>query len=177
MRKLYFCAALLFLTACFPTRTAPRIKTYKLQKASKFSKGLPKDTGFIFKDTKEEGAFYAFIQEKFNLDDEEMEHSIAFDLNGKTFLFNFYERERVQETFLLAPMLALALAGVEPDEETFIVSGREKWYVVLLVLDENMKDALHKDHPDREQLLAFFDLLRLEYYDQHHPIEAVFRQE
>ena len=75
---------MLFLTACFPTRTAPKIKTYKLQKASKFSKGLPKDTGFIFKDSKEEGAFYTFIQEKFNLDDEEMEHSIAFDLNGKT---------------------------------------------------------------------------------------------
>lgn len=177
MRKLLSCLALVFLTACFPTKTAPEIKTYKLQKASKFSSGLPKDMGFIFKDYKEEGAFYAFVQEKFSLDSEQMDESIAFDLNGKTFLFNFYERERVQETFMLAPMLALALAGAEPEDEDFIVSGREKWYVVLLVLDENMKDALEKDHPDRQQLVAFLDLLRLEYYDQYHPMEAVFQQE
>ncbi len=175
MKKLFYLGLLLTLTSCFPTKTAPKINTYKLQKAKRFHSSLPKDVAFIFQDKKDEGAFYQFLQSKYNLDDEQMNDAIPFVVDDKTYFFNFYERDRTSEAFLLGAMLAVAIAGGDPSGGDYTLSGSQKWYIALLVFDEEEKDALNEEHPHRKRVVAYLDLLRREYYGLYSPIEQEFR--
>lgn len=175
MKKLFYWGLLLTLTSCFPTKTAPKIKTYKLQKAKRLNSSLPKDVAFIFQDKKDEGTFYQFLQSKYSLDEEQMNDAIPFVVDNRTYFFNFYERDRTSEAFLLGAMLAVAVAGGDPSGADYTVSGSQKWYIALLVFDEEEKDALDEEHPHRKRIIAYLDLLRREYYGLYSPIEQEFR--
>lgn len=168
--------SVLLLTSCFPTRTAPNISTYKLQQANRFKKGLPKETGFIFEDRKKEGAFFGFLKDKFDLSDDQMNYSIPIEVQGREYLLNFHEMDRTSEVYMLG--LAILDAAVSDEEilEDYSASGSPKWYVVLMVLDTDLKDALDKEYPHQKGVRAYLDLLRREYYGLYSPEEELFRQ-
>ena len=176
MKRVLLALSLLLCTSCFPTRTAPNISTYKLQQANRFKKGLPKETGFIFEDRKEEGAFFGFLKDKFALTDDEMDYAIPIQIEERNYLLNFHEMDRTSEVFMLG--LAILDAAVSDEEilDDYSASGSPKWYIVLMVLDTDLKDALDKEYPHQKEVRAYLDLLRREYYGLYSPEEELFRQ-
>ena len=66
MKKLTMLLLAFATLSCIPVKIAPRFKNedYKIMQAKKFQRKMPRETSFIFKDPKDAGEFYNYINKK-----------------------------------------------------------------------------------------------------------------
>jgi len=170
--------ALFLLTSCIPLRIAPNIKDDKIQLAKRFKRSLPKQYAFIFNDPKDADDFYYFVNAKYHLNHEAVEDNIPFKVDGKEFLFSFYEVERVTSTINLLPMFIDVALGTNDNDLIFqdLYSSRKgHWYIALTAKDAQMQDCLHPNYPDREMVIKHLRNLRIQYLNTHNYVEAALK--
>ncbi len=95
--KNFFLILLVFaITSCIPVKIAPKFQNqdYKVMKAKKFQRKLPKETSFIFKDPKNADEFYYYINKKFNLNHKDVGFNVPFQIDGETLYLSYHEVER-----------------------------------------------------------------------------------
>ncbi|WP_299311953.1 hypothetical protein [uncultured Aquimarina sp.] len=180
MRALLFITSILFLFyACVPTKIAPNIKEDKVMVAKKFKKGLPKRNSFIFEDPKNANEFYQYINQKFKLNDEDVQWNVPFTVNDAEYYLSFYEVERSTKTINLAPLVidaALEQNDHTPVLEELYTSRSGKWYVVLTINDKDFMDPLKENYPNRDEIVKFLKQLRKEYLSTSHYKSLFFKK-
>lgn len=164
----YLSAFLLFVlfTSCIPVKIAPHIKEDKVVKARKFKKGRSNDYAFVFKDTKDAGAFYDYINTKFERDNEQVDSNVPFLINKKPYFFSFSEIEKTTKTINLLPFFidaALDNKDMDPMFEDSYTSHFGNWYILIQVYDIYDRDCLHPEYPDRIGIVHYLKALRIEY--------------
>ncbi|WP_299440895.1 hypothetical protein [uncultured Aquimarina sp.] len=170
---------LLLFSSCIPTKIAPNIKEDKVMVAKKFKKGLPKRNSFIFEDPKNANEFYQYINNKFKLNDKDVEWNVPFIVNNTEYYLSFHEVERSTNTINLAPMVidaALEQNDHTPILEELHTSRSGKWYVVLTVNDEDFKDCLKENYAKRDEIVVFLRQLRKEYLSTSHYESLLFKK-
>ena len=175
MRRILFYFLLLFLNSCIPLSVAPTISEYKITKAKRFKRDLPKVYGFIIEDRKYADEFYHFINLKYDLGHLNVETNVPFQIDGRFFYLSFFEREKVTRTLNLIPIFVDAkLASDESDPllEEHHSSRIGKWYIIITVADEQMEDALASEYELREKVIQYLKDLKEEYYSTDNYMEA-----
>ncbi|QXP79284.1 MULTISPECIES: hypothetical protein [Winogradskyella] len=99
MKKLLAIAVVFSFTSCIPVKIAPRFKNqdYKIMQAKKFHKDMPRETSFIFKDSKEAEEFYNYINKKHQLNHVDVGYNVPFQLKNETLYLSYHEAERTDE--------------------------------------------------------------------------------
>ncbi|MEN1784683.1 MAG: hypothetical protein AAGF77_06030 [Bacteroidota bacterium] len=153
MKSVVLLVILVAIQSCIPLRVAPNIEDYKLKNGRKFKKGLPKKTVFVFEDPKDAGAFYDYVNTKYQLKDHYVDVEVPFELNGETYYFSFYEVEHIDKHLDLFPLFFdVAVNGVlgNDDFEQYTSSNAQavkrkgNWYIALEVFTRTEKDCLSK---------------------------------
>jgi hypothetical protein len=176
MQKLLVIITIITLfTACLPVKISPKIENYKIVKAHKFSKKLPKTNAFIFKDSKKVGEIYQFIQAKFK-SIKELENYYTFNLNGINYSIKFYEVEKETKTVNLIPVLIDAnreQKGNEPLLEDFYISRKsDNWYIAMTVQNEKSSDCLQKKNVNKKEIEKYLEKLKNEYLSTSNYMET-----
>jgi len=179
-RILLFALCLFILQSCIPLRIAPDIETYKVSKGKKFKRSLPKRQMFIFEDSKKAGAFYSYINTKFQLDDQDVYDDIPFEISGQQYFFSFYEIDIPDKSINLFPVLfsaALnAALSIEDDGDAEPEEIREdNYYIAIEVYNDIEKDCLTPDALSKELVLKYLSDLRSEYLTTSNYNELVFK--
>ncbi len=180
MRSLIFALLSLLAVSCIPIRIAPIIKEDKIMKANKFKRKLPKRYSFIFEDPKEANEFYNYINTKFQLDFQDVDWDVPFELDNIVYYMSFYETEIPNKTLNLIPFLIdakLDNSGIDPIFEDSYVSRHENWFVVITVNNDDSTDCLHPNYENRQKIIAYFKNLRKEYLNTHNYEEVLLKQE
>lgn len=154
------------ITSCVPLSIAPKIETDKVKIAKKFKRDLPKQYAFIFEDPKEADQFYFFINEKFDLNFNNVESNVPFFVDGKEYALTFYEREKVDRTLNLVPLIIdqkLEQEDCDPIFDDLYTFRIGHWYLVLTVMDEAMTDCLSPNYNNRDAVVKYLRDLREEY--------------
>ena len=143
----------LFITSCIPVSLAPDFqkKGYKVKEARRFKRVLPKQQAFIFVDSKEEGEFYSFINNKYELFDIDVDLEVPFRINDQLYYLSFYE---VEKTTSLIDIFAIT------DE---FIHEFGTYYIVITVTDNDEKDCLNPSHINRNMILQYLKDLKQEY--------------
>ncbi len=126
-------------SSCIPYKIAPQIEEYKVVRAKKFYKRLPRDYGFVFEDPKNANEFYSYVNVKYERNHKDVDRNVPFIIDGEEVFFSFHEIERTTETINLAPIFAdviLEEKEFPPIFENVYYFRKGNWYVVLTVLDE-----------------------------------------
>ncbi len=134
--------------------------------AKKFQRKLPRETSFIFKDPKDAGDFYDFINSKYELDHVNVGFNVPFELNGETLYLTYYEIERMDETLNLP--LVFIDATLEQKANTTLfdnnyTSRKGHWYIRLTVYDEDIRNCLLDNHPLKNQVIEYLKTLKSQY--------------
>ncbi len=172
MNRFFITILLVTIVSCIPYKIAPKFKNedYKVMKAKKFQRKLPKETSFIFKDPKEADEFYNYINKKFNLNHKDVGFNTPFQLNGKTYYLSYSEVERTDETanigLVLTDLVLDEKVGVRVFEDNYS-SRKGHWYLLLTVYDEDIKNCLIEKHPDRSMIIKYLKALKKEYLTTH----------
>lgn len=167
MKLLALLLILFFITSCIPLRTAPKIDTDKVKIARKFKKDLPNQYAFVFEDPKEADEFYYFINAKFDLNFDLVESNVPFFVNDKEYALTFYEREKVDKTLNLLPMVLDAALNSDDDDNSIFEDSYSSrvghWYLILTVSDDQMKDCLSPNYQHRDAVVKYLRTLKEEY--------------
>lgn len=172
-----FLVFFILIYSCIPIRLAPTIESYRIVKAKRFKRDLPRSYGFVFEDPKDADEFYNFINMKFDLGHIDVEFNVPFTIDTNTYYLSFYERERVTKTFNLLPVLVDAKIesnGYDPILETLHTSRNGYWYLILIVLDSEMNDGLSPDYGNRDAILHYLRNLQEEYLTTQNYLESYF---
>lgn len=174
---------LLFLVlscfSCIPLRIAPTIKTDKVMVAKKFKRKLPKQHAFIFEDPKDANEFYNYVNIKYELNHENVEWNVPFEIDKKLFYFSFYEVEIPNKTLNFLPIFidgALESKDHDPIFEDSYITRTGNWYVAITTSDYTLKDCLKSDYIYREAILKYLRDLRTEYLNTSNYLEALLRK-
>ena len=140
-------------TSCIPVSLAPDFQKegYKVKEAKRFKRKLPKQQAFIFVDPKDEGAFYDFINTKYELNDFEVNFEVPFRLAGQLHYLSFYEVEK--------STTAIDIFGITDE----LVHESGTYYIVLTVIDNDAKDCLSNSHPMNAMIMQYLKELKQEY--------------
>lgn len=169
----------MLIVSCIPLRIAPHIKTDKVMMAKKFKRKLPKQNAFIFEDPKDANEFYHYINTKYELNHQNVEFNVPFEVNGKPFYFSFHEVEIPDKTLNIFPFFVDAVLhnqDMEPMFEDVYMSRTGNWYLVITVTDEGFNDVLAKDCPEKQDVVDYLKALRVEYLNTHNYLEALFKK-
>lgn len=175
MKKISLYLLFLLVYSCIPYKIAPKIEGEKIIKAKKFKKDLPNYYGFIFEDTKNANEFYNFINTKYNLKKQNVESNVPIIINNKKYYLSFYERERTTSTLNLLPLAIDTHRNSNnknPMLEDLYTSRRGFWYLILTVIDNDIKDCLNPNYPNYEEIISHLKKLKKEYYSTNNYIEA-----
>jgi hypothetical protein len=165
--------------SCIPLRIAPTIKTDKVMVAKKFKRKLPKLYAFIFEDPKEANEFYNYVNIKYELNHENVEWNVPFEISEKLFYFSFYEVEIPNKTLNLLPIFidgALESKDYNPIFEESYISRTGHWYLAITVSDYTFKDCLKPDYIYREAILKYLSDLRIAYLKTSNYLETLLRK-
>lgn len=177
MKKLLLVYLSLCSFSCIPLRIAPNIESDKVMVAKKFKRKLPKLHAFIFEDPKDANEFYNYVNIKYELDHQNVEWNVPFEIDEKSFYFSFYEVEIQDKTLNLLPFLIdSALETEEPVLDGAYVSRKGNWYLALTVTDYDGNDCLKFNYTHREKILKFLRALQEEYLNTSNYLEALFRK-
>jgi len=168
MKKLIILILTIATTSCIPVKIAPKFKNqdYKVMVAKKFQRKMPRETAFIFKDSKDADEFYHYINKKYQLNNVDVGFNVPFQLDGKTFYLTYREAERTDETANL--LFALIDAKRESNGnsrlfENAYTSRKGHWYILITVYDDDIKNCLLDDYPKRAKILEYLKDLKQEY--------------
>ena len=176
-----FILSVLFLSSfsCIPLRIAPNIKTDKVMVAKKFKRKLPRQNAFIFEDPKDADEFYNYVNIKYELNHQDVEWNVPFEIDGKLHYFSFYEVEIPNKTLNILTLFvdaALDNKGWDPMFEDVYMSRNGNWYIALVVTDYNGNDCLKSDYIHRETIIKHLKALRVEYLNTHNYLEALLKK-
>lgn len=177
MRTTLIILVALFFHSCIPYSIAPKINDHKIKKSNRFEAGMPKDYSFIFEDPKEVNEFYQFMNAKFKLADVDIEQGIMAEINDDLYFLNFYEAEKSTRTLNLVPILIDANRennGNDPILEEFHTMRDGKWFIMVIVSDDEGKDALHPDHPEQIEVRRYLKRLRDQYLNTQNYLDTYF---
>jgi hypothetical protein len=176
MKQLFLTLTLVCFTSCIPLRIAPNIKTDKVMLAKKFKRKLPKRFAFIFEDPKDANEFYNYVNTKYELNHQNVEWNVPFEVNDEMFYFSFHEVEIPTKTLNLLPIIidtALYSKDKTPMFEDAYMSRMGNWYLAITVADDDMKDCLKQDYVKREVILNYLKEMRVEYLNTYNYLEAL----
>lgn len=179
MKKLFLIVLVSCIYSCIPVKIAPKFKSedYKVMQAKKFKKKMPRETAFIFKDSKDADEFYNYINKKHQLNHQKVGLNVPFQLNGQTLYLSYYEAERTDKSINLPFVLIDAKResnGNSPLFENNYSSRKGHWYILITVYDENIKNCLKDNHPFRADVLQYLIDLKEEYNRTHNYEELLF---
>lgn len=175
---LVFCA--LFCFSCIPLRIAPKIESNKVMVAKKFKRKLPKRYAFIFEDPKNANEFYNYINTKYELNHQDVEHNVPFIINNKDYFFSFHETEIPDKTLNLVPIavdLTLKAKDWDPMFEGIYETRKGNWYLLLTVSDDDFNDCLKPGYASRDDILQYLREMQTEYLTTSNYLEALLRKE
>ncbi|WP_225035800.1 hypothetical protein [Winogradskyella sp. SM1960] len=168
MKNLIVLFFILVFTSCIPVKIAPKFKNqdYKIMQAKKFQKHMPRETAFIFKDPKNAGDFYNYINKKFKLNGKDVGYNVPFQLEGQILYLSYHEAERTDESINLP--LAVIDAKRESNGNSRLFEGNYSnrtghWYILLTVYDENIKNCLRDKHLLKAKTIEYLKGLHQEY--------------
>lgn len=179
MKKIIAFSLIIMFSSCVPLRVAPEIDNYKIVKAKRFKRSLPKKHAFIFNDTKDAGEFYNFIDAKYDLDKSLLERIITFNLKDKIYVLSFYEVERTSKTLNLVPILIDAnRVGKNKDTllEDFHTSRSSDWYIAITIVDNNNTDCLNPDYNNNKKIETYLETLKNEYLTTNNYLETLLKR-
>lgn len=161
--------------SCIPLSIAPKIETDKLVKGKRFKRNLPRNYGFVFKDSKDANEFYNFINAKYDLGFIDVESNVPFEIDENNYFLSFYEREKVTKTINLIPIAvdaSLASKGNDPMLEDAHTSRTGNWYLILIVTDVDMNDCLNPEYESHAKVMEYLRNLKEEYLTTQNYIET-----
>lgn len=129
-------------------------------KTKRFIKQLPFRYGFVFKDPKDAGEFYQFVNIKLADTSEWSAINLPLQLEGTKFYFSLYEVEKTTKTFNLLPLLIdekITEKGHDPLLSEHYMSRIGQWYIMLTVHDNTLADTLAPQHPQSNELIHFLE--------------------
>ena len=164
MKPIYLIVILIFITSCVPVKVAPRFKNqdYKIVQAKKFKRKLARETSFIFKDPKEAGHFYDYINTKYNLNGVDVGLNTPINVNGATYYLSYYETDKEDKTLNVAPVLIDEVLDTNTLEGIY-TSRKGHWYILITIYDNKVKNTLVKSHPMRKKIEDYLVALKQEY--------------
>lgn len=152
--------------SCIPLNIAPNIKEAKIYKGKKFTKQLPKQNVYVFRDPKYANEFYTYINAKYKIDYDEQGGNIPIYVNEKPYFLTFYEVERSTKTINLIPIVAdaaLENKGHDTMFDEMYTYRSGTWYIALTVTDKDFTDLLIEDDPSHNTVIEHLDAMRKEY--------------
>jgi len=163
MRRIVFLPVfLLLIQSCIPIKSAPRIENYRILEGRKFKKGLPPRQTFVFEDKQDVNAFYNFINDKFQLGDEQVMDDVPFRVNGHQYFFSFYEVDKKSKNINLMPFIMSKLTkSEEVDEPEMDIN--EYYYIAIEAYSDIENDCLVMGALSREPVLKYLRNLKEEY--------------
>lgn len=179
MPSTHYLIFLLLLSSCIPVSIAPNIETNKIVKTKSFKKNLPKGYGFVFEDPKDADEFYNFIYTKYTLEDQEVDSNVTIDISERQYFMSFYEREKTTKTINLIPIVAdekRRQNGNEPLFEDIHTSRTGTWYLIIMVYDTEIKDALNPKYPNQKEVIKYLSALQEEYLSTHYYLETTLKK-
>ena len=169
----------LMITSCIPVKIAPKFKneSYKVIKAKKFQRKLPRETSFIFKDPKDANEFYQYINKKYQLNHKDVGYNTPFEIDGKTYYLTYNEVGKEDENINLGLAVVDKVleekVGMTMFEDNY-TSRKGHWYLILTVYDEEIKNCLIENHPMKPEILQYLKELQQEYLTTHNYEELLF---
>ncbi|GGI57407.1 hypothetical protein GCM10011444_17160 [Winogradskyella haliclonae] len=169
------------MTSCIPVKVAPKFKNedYKIIQAKKFKRKLSRETSFIFKDPKNEGEFYKYLNTKFQLKDNNVGLNTPFKIKGETFYLTYSETEKEDKSV----NLPLVLIDVKRESngnnslfESHHINRTGHWYLLLTVYDKEIKNCLLDNHPKRENVIEYLKSMKAEYLNTANYQELLFNK-
>ena len=108
MKSAYVLIVFLLWYSCIPVKVAPRFKRqdYKIIQAKTFKRKLPRETSFIFKDSKAEGGFYDYMNTKYELNNINVGLDTPIVIDGETVYLSYSETDKEDATLNL-PLVAI----------------------------------------------------------------------
>jgi hypothetical protein len=179
MKKGVLLISVFFYFSCIPLRIAPNIKSDKVMVAKKFKRKLPKRYAFIFEDPKEANEFYNYVNIKHELNHQDVEWNVPFEVDGELCYFSFYEVEIPDKTLNILPIFidaALQSNDLEPMFEEAYTSRTGNWYLAITVVDDQGNDCLKENYVKREAILNYLKAMRVEYLNTHNYLEALLKR-
>lgn len=181
MRVLYLLAFCFCVSSCIPVQIAPRIKEDKIKIGKKFKKGLPSNYTYIFKDPKEINEFYNYINIKYDLKHNLVDHRVPIWIEKRLYYVSFFETGKSTTVVNLAGMIfdqAMEEQNVplRVGEENHVLN-RDNWYIALEVIDYEGKDALHPKHKSRKVIEKYLKAMRQQYLTTHNYYDSYLRRE
>lgn len=176
MKNVLYLIGVLLATSCIPYKIAPNIEDYKIVVAKKFKRDLPNHYAFVFEDNKEADAFYHFVSRKFELGNENTMSNVPIEVDGRTYYVSFHEREKTTETVNFVPLLVDGLLdseGIDPVLEESYSTGNSYWYILITVLDSSFNDCLAPTFANRQDVILYLRVLKLEYQGTYNYMGAL----
>lgn len=172
-------ALVLFTLSCIPVKIAPEIENHKIVVAKKFKRKLPKVTMFVFNDPKDDGEFYDYLNAKFNLNHLDVGANTPFKLDNKTYYLSYSEVERETETVNLPFVIIDAKRDSNGNSRLFennYSTRTGKWYILLTVYNDALKNCLKENYPNKENVVLYLESLRKEYLTTQNYLELQFKK-
>ncbi|WP_034059034.1 hypothetical protein [Lacinutrix jangbogonensis] len=169
----------LLISSCIPVKIAPDIENYKIVVAKKFKRKLPKTTSFVFNDPKDDGAFYDYLNAKFDLKHIDVGANIPFKLHNKTYYLSYSETERETKTVNLPFVIIDAKRESSGNSKLFednYTARKGKWYILLTVYDDNLKNCLKPEYSNSNKVITHLEALRKEYLRTQNYLELQFKK-
>lgn len=179
MKRLTALFLIICFSSCIPVRIAPKIETHEIMVAKKFKRKLPRETSFIFEDPKDAYEFYDYINIKFQLEDIDVGYNVPFKIEGKTYYLSYNEAEIPNKTLNLPLVLIDAKrssSGNDPLFEGDYVSRKGNWYLVLNVYDDNIKNCLLDNYPNKQRVVDYLEAMRNEYLNTSNYLQVLMTQ-
>lgn len=164
MKKLVFLLVSIIITSCIPVNVAPKFKNkdYKIIQAKKFKRKLPRETSFIFKDPKNDGEFYDYINYKYKLNNRNVGLNTSITIEGDTYYLTYSETDKNDTTLNILPVVIDA--KLESDMLSSVYTSRKgHWYIIITVYDNNLKNCLIDKHPKKDIIVNYLKALKKEY--------------
>lgn len=168
---------LFFTTSCIPVKIAPRFKNqnYKVIQAKKFKRKLSRETSFIFKDPKQDGDFYTYIETKFGSKNKTFGNEYKINIEDSNYYFSFSETDKEDKTFNIIPVLIDAKLETGALRNTY-TSRKGHWYLLITIYDKDLKNCLVKSYPERQKILNYLIDLKKEYLKTSNYNEVLFNK-
>jgi len=173
---------LLFIaSSCVPVKIAPKFKNedYKIVQAKKFKRKLSHETSFIFKDPKDEDEFYNYLNTKFQLNDNNVGSNTPINIDDKIFYLSYSETEKEDKSINIPLVLADAKRESNGNNKIFEshhVNRKGHWYILITVYDNDIKNCLLKDNPNRQVVVDYLIDLKKEYLNTSNYNELLFNK-
>lgn len=159
---------LVAMTSCIPIKIAPKFENedYKIMQAKKFQRKMPRETSFIFKDSKDANEFYTYINKKYKLNDMDVGINTPFQIDGQTLYLSYHEAERTDETINIPLVVIDAKRESNGNSRLFednYSSRTGHWYILLTVYDDTITNCLKDKHLMKAKTIQYLKDLKQEY--------------